>query len=176
MSHTLKRVTGAKQRRTKTVRVTIPEFITHVPMSKSKYRKINGQNIYSGMNPHIRAKLMREMHQYLRQYVKRNWRLKPPLSVKLEFHAPINYGSVRRIKDKKTGISKLSWKEPDVNYVPRWDADNQWIWTKAFNDVLVQEGVVEDDNVSQIRASGEVKWIPVDHLDDRKLVFVIEEV
>jgi hypothetical protein len=174
MRHSRKRVNRISTRR-KILRVEISQFITHIPLSKTKYRKINGQSIYVGMNPHIRAKLMNEIHNFLRQYIKKTWDLKPPVKIKLEFHAPVNYGSVRRIKDKKTGESRISWKPPEIGYVPTWDADNQWIWGKAFNDVLVQEGILIDDNISQIKASGEVEWISVDHFDDRKLVFVIEE-
>jgi len=173
MGHTRKRQ-GKPQK--KIIRIEIPDFITHVPLSKTKYRKINGQNVYSGMNPHIRAKLMRELHDFLRPYVKKSWDLTPPRSVRLEFHVPVNFGSVKRVMNKKTGKSELQWKEPVNPNEATWDVDNQWIWTKAFNDVLVQEKVISDDNVTKIQSSGEIKWVPVDHIDDRKLVFVIQEV
>jgi hypothetical protein len=42
--------------------------------------------------------------------------------------------------------------------------------------LLVEKGVLSDDNVSVIRKSGGVKWFPVDTFDERKLIFVITEI
>ena len=60
------------------IRVEIPQFITHIPTSKTKYMKINGQRLYSGLNPHIRAKIVTGMHDYVRPFInaemkKRRW-------------------------------------------------------------------------------------------------------
>jgi len=156
------------------IRVEIPQFITHVPTSKTKFMKINGQRLYSGLNPHIRAKIVTEMHNYVRPFINAEMKkrgsdlsLLSPLRIRLEFHAPINYGNVRRIK------GTIRWKEPEADYVPSWDVDNMWIWGKTFNDTLAEEGHIVDDSVSFVRASGEVKWVPVDTFDERKLVFII---
>lgn len=153
-------------------RVTIPEFLTHANKSKNKYLKINGQRLYSGLNPHVRATIVKQMHDYVRTYI--NDQLEgcslehlSPLRVRLEFHAPINYGNVRMIK------GEVRWTSPQPDYEATWDADNMWIWGKIFNDTLKEEGYVIDDSVTHIRASGEVKHVPVKTFDERKLVFVI---
>ncbi len=41
---------------------------------------------------------------------------------------------------------------------------------------LVEKGVIGDDNVSIIRKSGGVEWVPVKTFDERKLIFVITEI
>jgi len=163
-----------KKRAVKEIRVEIPQFITHVPTSKTKFMKINGQRLYSGLNPHIRAKIVTELHNYVRPFINAEMKKKgsditslSPLHIRLEFHAPINYGDVRRIK------GTIRWKEPADDYVASWDVDNMWIWGKTFNDTLTEEGHIKDDSASFVRASGEVKWVPVDTFDERKLVFII---
>ena len=156
----------------KEIRVTIPEFMTHANKSKTTYLKINGQRMYSGLNPHVRSSIVNQMHNYVRDYI--NKELKGvslahlyPLRTRLEFHAPINYGDVRMLK------GEVRWKEPPLNYKASWDADNMWIWGKIFNDTLKEEGYVIDDSVTYIQAAGEVKHVPVKTFDERKLVFVI---
>lgn len=156
------------------IRVVIPEFMTHANKSKSKFIKINGQRLYSGLNPHLRSAIVKQMHDYVRSYI--NDQLKNvslegmyPLRTRLEFHAPINYGDVRMYQ------GEVRWKKPADSYEPKWDADNMWIWGKTFNDTLSEEGYVTDDSVQYIRAAGEVKHVPVDTFDDRKLIFIISK-
>ena len=166
----------------KELRIEIPEFITHIPKSKNKYIKINGQRIYSGMNHHLRALLVRKIHTYLSPFVKAYFKKKSlnllsrtNLKVKLEFHAPINYGQVQMRKDKN-GIYRTVWKAPKIDYKPTWDCDNQWIWGKCFDDVLTEEGIIVDDSIDVIRSSGEVEFHQVETFEDRKLVFVITQI
>lgn len=155
-------------------RIEVPQFITHAPKSKSKKIKINGQSIYVGMNHHTRSKVVGHLHKYLSRFIPKGLKISKSIKIELEFHAPINYGDVRRVKSKNG--YRLSWKEPAKDYVPKWDADNQWIWCKCFNDTLVEKGVISDDNVSIIRKSGGVEWVPVKTFDERKLIFVITEI
>jgi hypothetical protein len=156
----------------KEIRITVPEFLTHANKSKNKYIKINGQRLYSGLNPHVRASIVNQMHEYIKDHM--NKELKGvslahlyPLRIRLEFHAPINYGDVRMLK------GEVRWSEPKPDYQAKWDADNMWIWGKTFNDTLKEEGYILDDSVTYIRAAGEVKHVPVKTFDERKLVFVI---
>ena len=114
------------------------------------------------------------MHDYVRDYINKQLKGKAlkamyPLRIRMEFHAPINYGDVRMYK------GEVRWKEPKKDYQAKWDADNMWIWGKIFNDTLTEEGFVTDDSVSYIRAAGEVKHVPVKTFDERKLVFVISK-
>lgn len=152
------------------ISIEIPQFITHVKLSRNKYVKISGQAIYSGMNHHLRAVIVRKMHEYIKQYVPVNLFLTTPIQIRLEFHVPINYDTVRKIKN----LADISWKPPKDGYEPKWDADNQWVWGKCFNDVLVELGIIKDDNVSIVRSSGKVEFKEVKTIDERKLVFVIE--
>jgi hypothetical protein len=101
-------------------RIEIPQFITHAPKNKTKKIKINGQSIYVGMNHHTRAKVVSHLHRFLGAFIPKGLKLKGPVEVELEFHVPINYGDVRRVKGK--GGYRISWKEPAEGYVPKWDA------------------------------------------------------
>lgn len=156
--------------------ITIPEFMTHVNKSKFKYFKINGQAIYSGnLHPRTRALVVETMHKYIKRYVPTTTDLTGmyPLKITLKFYAPVNYGNVSLRTDKKTNGKYLCWNMPEVGYMPTWDADNQWIWGKCFNDVLKEQGIIPDDNVAYIKSSGEVVWEEVADIKDRKLVFII---
>lgn len=148
--------------------------MTHANKSKAKFIKINGQRLYSGLNPHVRSSIVTQMHDYVREHINDQLKGKSldhlyPLRIRLEFHAPVNFGDVRMIK------GEVRWKAPEKGYKAKWDADNMWIWGKTFNDTLNEEGYVRDDSVDYIRAAGEVKHVPVDHFDDRKLVFIISK-
>lgn len=172
MRPNLRKKSSRKKPEKEEIRVTIPEFITHVNKSKTKFIKINGQRLYSGLNPHVRSSIVSQMHDYVRDYINRELKGRPlhrlyPLRTRLEVHAPINYGDVRMYK------GEIRWKPPKPNYEASWDADNLWIWGKTFNDTLKEEGYVVDDSVSYIQAAGEVKHVPVKTFDERKLVFVI---
>ena len=153
------------------IKIEIPKFITHIQLSKNKFIKINGQKIFVGINHHLRSLIVRKIHTYLKEYISPDIKLPQiPIKISLEFHAPLNYGNVRIVKNT------LSWKKAIKGYTPKWDADNQWIWGKCFNDVLIELNIIPDDNVSIIRSSGEVKFIEVENLEDRKLVFIIESI
>jgi len=160
----------------KEIKVIIPEFITHIPKSKNKYIKINGQRIYSGLNHHLRSLLVRRIHNYLKPYIVSQLKDKEvlkdlfPLKISLDFIAPINYGSVQMRKNKNNKYT-LRWKPPEKDYIPGWDADNQWIWGKCFNDVLKELGYIKDDTVEYIKSSGEVNFIECENFKDRKLIF-----
>ena len=156
----------------KELKVEIPGFITHVRKSKNHFIKINGQKIFVGMNHHLRSLIVRRMHSYLSKFIPDDLDVNEitPLKISLELHVPRNYEHVRM---NKKGI--LIWKKPKEDFVPRWDADNMWIWGKCFNDVLVKKGVISDDNVSIVRESGAVKWVEVETLEDRKLIFKINK-
>lgn len=159
------------------IRIEIPKFMTHIRKSKNKFVKINGQKLFVGMDHHLRSLIVRKMHDYLKQYIPEDLDLRGmyPLRIKLEFHAPVNYDHARLLIDKHTKKPKYSWKKPEFWYEPGWDADNQWIWGKCFNDTLVEMGIIDNDCVKIIRSAGEVEFIPSEDLDSRKLVFVISK-
>ena len=67
----------------------------------------------------------------------------------------------------------LRWRPPKKDYTPKWDVDNLWIWIKAFQDTIVEMGLIDDDNCATIPQTGEIEFIPVETLNERKLVFKI---
>ena len=149
------------------IQIVIPKFITHIAKTKNKYVKINGQKLFTGMNHHLRALVVRRMHTYIQQYIPSILELDEllPMKVKLYVYTAINHGDIRMYK------GELRWREPKKDYVPRWDVDNLWIWIKCFQDTLVEMGKIEDDNVTHIPNSGEIEFIPVKDFKDRKLIF-----
>lgn len=151
------------------VRITIPQYKTHVNKSAKKMIKVNSQAIYSGMNHFTRGKIVGELHMHLAEYIPDKLDLKPffPLSIRLEIHIPPNYEGVKMLK------GKLSWKQPKDLHEPRWDADNQWLWIKAFQDTLKEKGAIPEDNVMWIPDTGRITFVPVSNIDKRKLVYVI---
>tara|TARA_R110002020_G_scaffold208452_6_gene414197 strand:- start:7196 stop:7675 length:480 start_codon:yes stop_codon:yes gene_type:complete len=153
------------------VRIEVPRFITHIQTSKFKYSKISGQKIFVGMNHHLRGFIVRKMHKYLSDYIPDDLDIShmTPVKIKLQIHAPSNFENVRMVK------GTVRWKPPKNGFNPRWDVDNMWIWGKCFNDTLVEKGVLPDDNIAYVQESGGVEWREVDHLDKRKLVFVISK-
>lgn len=153
------------------VLITIPKFITHIAKTNTKYIKINGQKLFTGMNYHLRALVVRRMHTYISQYIPPVLELDGilPMKVKLYVYTTINHGDVRMYK------GKLSWKAPKKDYVPKWDIDNLWIWIKCFQDTLVDMGMIDDDNIKFIPNSGEIEFIPVDDFEDRKLIFELSK-
>jgi len=116
-----------------------------------RLKKINGQDFYKGTDsPHIRAKVVQEIKTFLIPFVEK---LEPvttfPVQIKLELHDMIGIGN--------------------------WDLDNLWIYNKCMQDVLVQEGILPEDNVMYVTAAAAPEFYPVDTEEERKLVFKIYE-
>ena len=114
-----------------------------------RLKKVNGQDFYKGTDsPHIRSKVVNEIKSFLKPFVKG---IEPittyPVQIKLEMH--------------------------DVIGVGNWDLDNLWIYNKCMQDVLVDTGVLAEDNVMYVTAAAAPEFYPVDNEDDRKLVFKI---
>jgi hypothetical protein len=114
-----------------------------------RLKKVNGQDFYKGTDsPHIRSKVVNEIKSFLKPFVDG---IEPittyPVQIKLEMH--------------------------DVIGVGNWDLDNLWIYNKCMQDVLVDTGVLAEDNVMYVTAAAAPEFYPVDNEDDRKLVFKI---
>ena len=114
-----------------------------------RLKKVNGQDFYKGTDsPHIRSKVVNEIKSFLKPFVVG---IEPittyPVQIKLEMH--------------------------DVIGVGNWDLDNLWIYNKCMQDVLVDTGVLAEDNVMYVTAAAAPEFYPVDTEDDRKLVFKI---
>jgi len=158
--------------------VVYPKFPTHTPITDNKkapdkYRKINGQSIYNGGLQHYqRAIAVNWLHQYLidnqKEYFKylRRVLTEYPVKIELFFHAPLNYGTIRRLK------GNIIWYPAKEDYEPNWDIDNQWIWLKLFSDVLQIAEILPKDTVKYI-VSQQTTFVETSDLEDRKLVFKI---
>ena len=150
--------------------VTLPKFITHARISKNKYKKISGQRMFVGVNHYIRDAIVKRMHAFIEKHIPKDLKLgEGPFRIRMKLHVPANYGTVRMIK------GKLAWKPAQEGYACSWDADNMWIWGKCFNDVLVNNNYLSDDNIYVVRAAGEVEFVPVEDLEDRKIEFIISK-
>lgn len=155
------------------------QFPTHVPVTHNKkapdkYQKINGQNLYSGaMNHYQRDTAVNWLHNYLSTAIPEDkWNcviialenVNYPIQSHLFFYAPLNYGTVKRIK------GNIVWHPAEPDYIPNWDIDNQWIWNKLFCDVLQLKHVIPNDNVKYINSFG-ITFVQTSDLNDRKLMF-----
>lgn len=153
-----------------------PEFITHVPQTKTKWIKIGYNKIHTGSHFSVRNALIGAMHRYLQKYIPENFNVKTPVEMHLIIYAPINYGSVRRIKSTKTGIYNITWKPPKKGYKPNWDIGNlAMVWLKCLDDVLTKKGVIPDDTISYIRKCS-FEYKRVMSFEERKLVYTIKTI
>lgn len=174
--------------------IEIPKFITHVQLSESrkakyyttpdgevklknphtvgtpKLQKITNQFIYSSSHHSIRDKVVSEMKLFISKHLKD---IPPitsfPVEIECEFHAPRNFGSGVRSRN-----GEIYWLPPRRALKARWDIGNQYIWSKCFDDVIVDEGIIPDDNISYVHKTGGIKYIECETFEERKLVFTIK--
>ena len=113
-----------------------------------KYAKINTQLIYAGGGQAflLRSKIMKVMKAFFTPYIQK---IKPiqseqfPIKLRLEFHTYIETGN--------------------------WDLDNHsWIYTKAIQDVMQDQGIIPEDNIQTI-SHVEFVFVPVTQDKDRKI-------
>jgi len=114
-----------------------------------RVKKINGQEFYSGITrPIIRVKIVNGIKDSFRPYLKEMPKIKSfPIKIHCEFH--------------------------DIPGRADWDLDNKWIYCKVFQDLLVQEGKLPDDNIKFVSQAAAMEYYPVENEEDRKLVFHI---
>jgi hypothetical protein len=163
----------------KAVSIVYRRFPTHLASyyrkdgTPGKFYKISGQRIYDGSLPFvIRAKLMSGLKDRFSPMANSAMALLGHgnqitiADLKFEYGTPINYGDVRMLK------GKLSWKQPEHDYVPRWDASNLWPIRKSIEDSIVDAGIIPDDNVGVVQNLAErVRF--VETLDDRYIRVII---
>ena len=156
--------------------IEFPEFITHVPLSKNKWKKIGYNAIHASPHFTMRNAFVGAMHTYIEKHIPKGLKIKGPVKTEVIVYAPLNYGNVKSLMDKKTGIRKLSWKPPAEGYKPNWDIGNlALIWIKALDDVLIKKGILPDDTVEFLRRTT-YEFIPVSNFKDRKLVYKLKSI
>jgi hypothetical protein len=108
--------------------------------------KINGQSLYSGnMNPMVRSKVVSTIKQFFEQFTSNIKSVQVPVRIEADLYCPLA--------------------------AKNWDLDNQWIYHKCFLDSLVTNGVLPDDNIMFVTQAPGFRYFPVDHKEDRKLVY-----
>ena len=121
--------------------IVIPEFLIHVAKSKSTYLKINNNAIYSGnMHRFTRAKIVKDLHNYLTPYLKpfKGLNINSPVHITYNIYTVLNHGSI----SLRGGV--LRWKPVKKGYKPTWDLENlASLWVKVGNDTLTLENVIE---------------------------------
>lgn len=119
-------------------------------MGTPRLKKINGQEIYSGMPYHMRSKIVRAIKDSFSEILKK---VEPvtefPVQLTMELHDEIGNGD--------------------------WDLDNLWIYNKCFQDALVENGVLPSDSIKYITKPATPEFFPVKDQSERKLVWRIYE-
>lgn len=158
------------------IKLEFPEFITHVPQSKNKFLKIGYNRIYASAHHTVRAALVAAMHGYIEKHIPNNLSIEAPIETKLVIYAPLNYGDVKKLKNKKTRDWYISWKPARPDYKPRWDIGNlAMVWIKCLDDVLIKKGLLPDDTVEYLTKTS-YEYIEVPTLKERKLVYHIKTI
>ena len=116
-----------------------------------RMKKINGQDFYAGSTrPVIRVKIVNAIKDSFRPYLRK----------------------IHKIPKEKYPI-QISCEMYDVPGKADWDLDNKWIYLKVFQDLLVQEKIIVDDNITYISKAASMEFFPVETTEERKLVFHI---
>lgn len=156
--------------------IEFPLFPTHISLTKTKWQKISFNTVYSSPHFIIRNKFISVMHSFAEKHIPTDIKIEGPVRIILEIHVPLNFGNVKSKMNKETGQREISWKKPTKDYNPTWDIGNlSMLWDKCLCDCVIKAGILPDDNVKYI-IGGTYKFIEVEHLNDRKLVFKIIKV
>lgn len=153
-----------------------PKFITHIPVNRNKFIKIGLNKIYTGVHFSARSSLVSAMHGYIEKHIPENLKIEGPVETELIVYCPINYGTVKLVKNKEGSGSKIQWKAAEIDYQANWDIGNlAMIWLKCLDDVIVKKKILADDTVMYF-TGGAFKFQPIDNLEDRKLVYKIKTI
>jgi hypothetical protein len=129
------------------------EFVVANPrtIGKPKYLTINGQALYNArMSPHIRSKVVNSVKDSFLPYMKHIGKIESlPIRISLKM-----YDTIRQAN---------------------WDLDNQWLYNKCFQDLLVKLNIIPDDDIKYVTKSAAPEFVPVDNESQRKLVFTLEQ-
>jgi hypothetical protein len=158
------------------ITLEFPEFITHIPQSKSKWIKIGYNRIYASGHHMIRSALVAAMHGYIEKHIPPNLNIQTPVETHLTVYVPKNFGNVKRLKNKASGKYYISWKPARDTYVPNWDIGNlAMIWLKCLDDVLIKKGLLPEDTVEFLRKTT-YEYQEVATLKERKLIYEIKSI
>ena len=112
-----------------------------------KYEALSGNKLTSGYaTPHIRNKISTALK---------------------DFYAP----HVRKMKPIAEYPLIITWEFWTTVQPANFDMSNFWFYYKYFEDTLVSEGIIPDDNIKYITGPAAPILVPVDSVDKHKFVF-----
>ena len=137
-------------------------------VGKPRMMKINGQSLWVTMNHNLRSKIAKELKYYLYQQIKDIPHIEEyPIGVDMEFYLP--YG------DYDIDNICLWWRKcfqdalaGNIDYI-KYEEDGK---TKYLPNHTDYPPKIPDDNVRYIQEANN-KFIPVDSMDNRKLLIRI---
>jgi hypothetical protein len=133
---------------TEVLTIELPNFPTHVPISKTKWQKIGYNSLHSSPHFTLRAKYVSVMHTFCEKHVPTDITLEGPIVTELIMYVPYNFGNVKSRMNKELCKREISWKKPANDYEPNWDLFNLGaLWLKILDDCIVRSGILPDDNI-----------------------------
>lgn len=126
-------------------------------VGKARFKTINGQDLYSGnISKHARNKMMGAIKDQFRNYTMVLGSIAiEKLPIRIEV---LVYDTVKDVLFKNG----------------RWDLGNRMFpYNKAFEDLLTENKVIPDDEVSYLTGPPNSLFCPVDTSEQRKLVYNI---
>lgn len=186
-------------------KIEIPEFITEVELTKKRrakknsegkitnkawinkprVKKINGQDIWVGINPHLRSKIARELKIYMYEKIKHIGRIEEyPLAIDMIFYMPIsnNESTLPDLDNIVVWYRKCLHDAlaGSVDYIPYFiqnmDKDEKITIKKAFAPNHTDyPPLIPDDNVKYIQEAN-TKFVEIDSYENRKLEIIIRTI
>lgn len=144
-----------------------------------KWHIIKGQDLYSGLNPFIRTKIVDMLKESYAETLSSNFKNK-----KQTIEAFKNFE--RKLKEELPIFILMEIHDTVDNFYDKanndWDVDNRgYIYLKTFIDFMVHgynkdnieiPSLLEDDERNIVIGSGQL-FIPIEYHDNRKLIFKI---
>lgn len=127
------------------------EFVVKNPIAAGtpNVMRISGNEIYARMHERKRMAIVRAIKKDMKPHLPKQLGLKIPIMIDIDIYTTPKYCN--------------------------WDLDNLWIYNKCFQDLLVDEGLLKEDNILHITKAGAPRYIPVERDIDRKMVFKLTE-
>lgn len=114
---------------------------------KPNYEYLSGNRFTSGFGHYmVRKKIVDGLKEYYKQFIDIEPIEQFPLICEWDFYSKVKGAA-------------------------NFDMSNFWFYYKYFEDCLVDEGIIPDDNIQYVTKPGAPLFIPVDDWDDRKFVF-----
>jgi hypothetical protein len=151
--------------------VKIPKFPTHVLTAKTRKPKYNKKGKCTNKNLLYKPKYSKiNTNKLYSGYGSYHERITIVAGIKEAFRPKIQ----SQMNPVDQNPIKILMEIQDVKGKGEWDLDNKaWIYFKAFQDLLVEQGIIPDDSVTYVTGN-EYLFSPVDHVDDRQMAFYLQ--